>query len=45
MAHTLGTYPIRTFDDFRNVAQLYQYSRAILTALELDLFTAIGART
>ena len=45
MAHTLGTYPIRTFDDFRNVAQLYQYSRAILSALELDLFTAIGART
>ena len=45
MAHTLGTYPIRTFDDFRNVAQLYQYSRAILTALELDLFTTIGART
>jgi len=45
VAHTLGTYPIRTFDDFRNVAQLYQYSRAILSALELDLFTAIGART
>src|SRR5437660_10116457 len=41
----LGTYPIKSFDDFRNVAQLYQYSRAILTALELDLFTAIGART
>jgi SAM-dependent methyltransferase len=40
----LGTYPIRTFDDFRNVAQLYQYSRVILTALELDLFSAIGTR-
>ena len=45
MARTLGTYPIRIFDDFRNVAQLYQYSRAILSALEFDLFTAIGART
>jgi SAM-dependent methyltransferase len=45
VADTLGTYPIRTFDDFRNVAQLYQYSRTILTALELDLFTAIGGRT
>src|SRR5436309_2076855 len=45
VARTLGTYPIRIFDDFRNVAQLYQYSRAILSALELDLFTAIGART
>ncbi len=45
VAHSLGIYPIRTFDDFRNVAQLYQYSRAILSALELDLFTAIGART
>jgi len=45
VTHPLGTYPIRTFDDFRNVAQLYQYSRTVLTALELDLFTAIGART
>src|SRR5207244_10014746 len=42
---SLGTYPIKSFDDLPNVAQLYQYSRAILTALELDLFTAIGART
>ena len=45
VTRTLGTYPIKSFDDFRNVAQLYQYSRGILTALELDLFTAIGART
>ncbi len=45
MTHALGTYPIRTFNDFRNVAQLYQYSRTILTALELNLFTAIGARS
>jgi len=45
VTRSLGTYPIKSFDDFRNVAQLYQYSRAILTALELDLFTAIGART
>jgi len=42
---SLGSYPIRTFDDFRNVAQLYQYSRVILTALELDLFSAIGTRS
>jgi SAM-dependent methyltransferase len=41
----LGRYPIRTFDEFRNVAQLYQYSRVILTALELDLFSAIGSRS
>ena len=42
MNKPLGAYPIRTFDDFRNVAQLYQYSRLILTALELDLFSTIG---
>ena len=41
----LGTFPVWTFDDFRNVAQLYQYSRVILTALELDLFTVIGTRS
>lgn len=44
MRHSFGAYPIRTFDDFRSVVQLYQYSRAVLTALELDLFTAIGGR-
>lgn len=45
MSKLLGTFPVRTFDDFRNVAQLYQYSRVILTGLELDLFTAIGKRS
>jgi len=45
VTYPLGAYPIKTFDDFRHVAQLYQYSRAILTALELDLFTALGARS
>ena len=45
MNHPLGTFPVRTFDDFRNVAQLYQYSRCILTALELDLFSTIGTRS
>jgi SAM-dependent methyltransferase len=45
MANQLGAYPIKTFDDFRNVAQLYQYSRAILAALEFDLFSAIGSRS
>ncbi len=42
---SLGSYPIRTFDDFRNVAQLYQYSRVILTALELDLFSVLATRS
>ena len=45
MKNSLATYPIKTFDDFRNVAQLYQYSRVIQTALELDLFTAVGSRS
>jgi SAM-dependent methyltransferase len=45
MKGSLGTYRIETFDDFRNVAQLYQYSRVILTALQLDLFTAAGSRS
>jgi ubiquinone/menaquinone biosynthesis C-methylase UbiE len=45
MTKPLATYPIKTFDDFRNVVQLHQYSRIIMTALELDLFTAIGSRT
>ena len=45
MKRSLGTYHIETFDDFRNVAQLYQYSRVLLTALQLDLFTAIGSRS
>ena len=45
MTHPLGTYPIRTFDEFRHIAQLYQYSRLILTALELDLFSTIGGKS
>ena len=45
MANLLGTYPIKTFDDFRNIALLYQYPRVILSALELDLFTILGSRT
>lgn len=44
MANQLGTYPIKTFDDFRNIALLYQYSRVILSALELDLFSVLGSR-
>lgn len=44
MAQPLATYPITTFDDLRNVAQLHHYSRVITTALELDLFTAVGSR-
>lgn len=44
MANLLGTYPIKTFDDFRNIALLYQYSRVILSALELDLFSVLGSR-
>jgi SAM-dependent methyltransferase len=38
----LAAYPIKTFEDFRVVAQLYQYSRVIATAQELDLFTVVG---
>jgi SAM-dependent methyltransferase len=41
----LGSYPIKTFEDFRIVAQLYQYSRVISTALDLDLFTVLDAKT
>lgn len=44
MANSLGAYPIKTFDDFRNIALLYQYSRVILSALELDLFSVLGSR-
>lgn len=44
MANLLGAYPIKTFDDFRNIALLYQYSRVILSALELDLFSVLGSR-
>ena len=42
MANQLGAYPIKTFDDFRNITQLYQYSRVILSALEIDLFSVLG---
>jgi SAM-dependent methyltransferase len=45
MKNAIGSYPIKTFDDFRNVAQLYQYSRVILTALDLDVFTIVSNRS
>lgn len=45
MKDVLGRYPIETFDEFRRAAQLYQYSRVILTAIELDLFSVLGGRT
>lgn len=36
--------PIRTFEDFRDAVAAYRLPRIIFTALDLDLFTAIGAR-
>ncbi len=35
---------IRTFEDFRAVVAAYRLPRIIFTALDLDLFTAIGAK-
>ena len=37
--------PIRTFEDFRDTVAAYRLPRIIFTALDLDLFTAIGARS
>lgn len=37
--------PLRSFDEFRDVVAAYRLPRILLTALELDLFTVIGART
>ena len=45
VGNILGSYPIKTFEDFRTAAQLYQYSRVIGTALELDLFSAVGRQS
>ena len=39
------TSPIRTFEDFREALAAYRLPRIILTALDLDLFTAVGAGT
>ncbi len=36
---------IRTFEDFRTALAAYRLPRIILTALDLDLFTAMGARS
>ena len=36
--------PVRTFEDFRAVVAAYRLPRIIFTALDLDLFTAIGAK-
>jgi len=36
---------IRTFEEFRTALAAYRLPRIILTALDLDLFTAIGARS
>ena len=35
---------VRTFEDFRAVVAAYRLPRIIFTALDLDLFTAIGGR-
>jgi len=36
--------PPRTFDEFRDLVAAYRLPRILLTALDLDLFTAIGDR-
>ena len=36
--------PLRDFEAFRDAVSAYRLPRVLLTALELDLFTAIGAR-
>ncbi|MBI4402469.1 MAG: methyltransferase domain-containing protein [Nitrospirae bacterium] len=36
---------IRNFDDFRDVIFTYRLPRILLTALDLDLFTVMGARS
>jgi SAM-dependent methyltransferase len=36
--------PLRDFEEFRDVVSTYRLPRILLTALELDLFTAIGTR-
>ncbi len=36
---------IRTFEEFRTALAAYRLPRIILTALDLDLFTAMGARS
>ncbi|TKB73408.1 MAG: hypothetical protein E8D45_09375 [Nitrospira sp.] len=36
---------IRTFQDFRDAIAAYRLPRILLTALDLDLFTAIGAQS
>ncbi len=40
----MGGAGIRTFDEFRDAVFQFRLSRIILTALELDLFTALGGR-
>ena len=37
--------PIRTFQNFRDAVAAYRLPRILLTALDLDLFTVIGAKT
>lgn len=41
----MGGAAIRSFDDFRDAVSAYRLPRILLTALDLDLFTAIGSRT
>jgi SAM-dependent methyltransferase len=39
------TTRIDTFDEFRDAVSAYRLPRVIITALELNLFTAVGTRT
>ena len=36
--------PIRTFDEFRDAVSAYRLPRILLTALDLNLFTAMQSR-
>ncbi|MGH7236401.1 MAG: methyltransferase [Nitrospiraceae bacterium] len=37
--------PLRTFDEFRDAVSAYRLPRILFTALDLNLFTVMGART
>jgi len=39
------TMPIKTFEDFRDALSGYRLPRVVFTALDLKLFTVIGAKT
>ncbi len=42
---TMHMSPMRDFDEFRDAISAYRLPRILLTALDLDLFTVMGARS